>query len=170
MKLIAKKGSAFEKTLKEMCETINEGNFGALDLVEKAAGVRPLCIYAMYHWGIISKMVPEFDIHPDDKIKINPHILRKKKGCESIYVPALRYKEGWKLDESFHEFARKYIVREEPLNEYGINMVDNVNGMSYYMQPAHDTDKDRYMLLCSDSTPKAFDKKKLAKDQFDIEY
>ena len=56
------------------------------------------------------------------------------------------------------------------LNEYGIHMVDYVNGTSYYIQPTHDMENDRYMLVCSDSTHKAFEKKKLAKDQFDIEY
>ena len=49
-------------------------------------------------------------------------------------------------------------------------MVDWVNGISYNIQLAHDMENDRYMLVCSDSIPKAFDKKKLAKDQFDIEY
>ena len=44
------------------------------------------------------------------------------------------------------------------------------NGISYDIQLAHDMENDRYMLVCSDSIPKAFDKKKLAKDQFEIEY
>ena len=61
-------------------------------------------------------------------------------------------------------------MTEEPLNEYGIHMVDWKNGMSYSIQLAHDTENNRYMLVCSDSIPKVFDKKKLAKDQFEIEY
>ena len=44
------------------------------------------------------------------------------------------------------------------------------NGISYDIQLAHDMENDRYMLVCSDSIPKAFDKKKLAKGQFEIEY
>ena len=154
MKLIAKKGTAFEQTVKEMCEKMTEGIIGARDMVEKTVGV----------------LVPEFDIHPDDRVKIDPHILRKKKGCESVYVPALRYKEGKDLDTAFREFAKEHEVTEEPLNEYGIHMVDWVNGVSYNIQPVHDMNNDRYMLVCSDSIPKAFDKKKLAKDQFEIEY
>jgi hypothetical protein len=49
-------------------------------------------------------------------------------------------------------------------------MVDWKNGISYDIQLAHDTENDRYMLVCSDSIPKVFDKNKLAKDQFEIEY
>lgn len=39
MKLIAKKGTAFEQTVKEMCEKMTEGIIGARDMVEKAVGV-----------------------------------------------------------------------------------------------------------------------------------
>lgn len=170
MKLIAKKGTAFEQTVKEMCEKMTEGIIGARDMVEKTVGVKPMNIFHIFHWGTISRLVPEFDIHPDDRVKIDPHILRKKKGCESVYVPALRYKEGKDLDAAFREFAKEHEVTEEPLNEYGIHMVDWVNGVSYNIQLVHDMENDRYMLVCSDSIPKAFDKKKLAKDQFEIEY
>ena len=156
MKIIAKKGTDFEQTLKTMCEIMTEGIVAAQDMVEKAAGVRPMNIFHIYHWGTISKLVPEFDIHPDDRVKIDPHILRKKKGCESVYVPALRYKEGKELDDAFRVFAKEHEVTDEPLNEFGINMVDWKNGISYNIQLAHDMNNDRYMLVCSDSIPKAF--------------
>ena len=102
--------------------------------------------------------------------KVNPRFLRKKKGCKYVYVPALRYKEGKELDAAFREFAKEHEVTEEPLNEYGIHMVDWKKGMSYSIQLAHDTQKDLYMLVCSNSIPEAFDKQKIAKDQFEIEY
>lgn len=34
----------------------------------------------------------------------------------------------------------------------------------------HVMSTDRYLLICSDSIPKGFNKKKLAKDQFKVEY
>lgn len=170
MRLVAKKGSAFEQTLKEMCETITKGFDGALDLVESAIGVRPKHIYRQFHWGIVSKLVPEFVFDDKDTNRIPPKCLRKFRGSNDVWVPTLRYAQGRKLEETFREFAKQYIVRDEPLNEYGIHMVDEVNRMSYSMCPFYDEERDRYILVCSDSTPKAFDKKKLAEDQFDIEY
>jgi hypothetical protein len=170
MKIIAKKGTAFEQTIKSMCEKMTEGVTGAQDLVAKAAGVKPINVFHLFRWGTISKLVPEFDIHPDDLEKVNPRFLRKKKGCKYVYVPALRYKEGKELDAAFREFAKEHEVTEEPLNEYGIHMVDWKKGISYSIQLAHDTQKDLYMLVCSNSIPEAFDKQKIAKDQFEIEY
>ena len=170
MKIIAKKGTAFEQTIKAMCEKMTEGVTGAQKMVEKAVGIKPINVFHIFHWGTISRMVPEFDIHPDDRSKIDPRILRKKKDCESVYVPALRYKEGKRLDEDFRVFAKEHEVTDEPLNEYGIHMVDWKKGASHYIQLAHDTEKDLYMLVCSNSIPESFNKKKLAKDQFEIAY
>lgn len=170
MKIIAKKGTAFEQTVRVMCEKMTEGIIGALDMVEKAVGVRPKDIYHIFHWGTISKLIPEFVFNVEDGERINPKYLRKKKGTKDVWVPALLYKEGKDLDAAFCKFAKEYEVTEEPLNEYGIHMTDWVNGISYNIQLAHEMENDRYMLVCSDSTPKAFDKKKLAKDQFEIEY
>ena len=170
MKLIAKKGTAFEQTVKVMCEKITEGIIGARDMVEKTVGVRPKDTYHIFHWGTISKLIPEFVFDVEDGDRINPKYLRKKKGSRDVWVPALRYKEGKDLDAAFREFAKEHEVTEEPLNEYGIHMVDWKNGISYNIQLAHDTENDRYMLICSDSIPKGFNKKKLVKGQFEIEY
>lgn len=170
MRLIAKKGTAFEQTIKAMCEKKIFAFSGACDIVEKSVGVRPKNIYFMFHWGTISKLLPEFEFDPVDAPRINPKYLRKKRFAKSLYVPALRYKEGKELDTMFRGFAHDYELTDEPLHEFGIHMVDMKNGVSYNIQPAHDTENDRYMLVCSYELPRAFDKKKLAKDQFEIEY
>ncbi len=170
MKLIAKKGTAFEKVVKEMFEKMTEGVIGAKDLIENKTGVRPSNFVHMFHWGTISQLVPEFEISYDDIEKINPLLLRKKKGCDTVYVPALRYKEGKELAAAFRKFAEEHKVTDEPLHEYGIHMVDWKNGISYYIHPFYDYESNRYMLDCSDGIPKAFDKAKLSKEQFDIEY
>lgn len=169
MKIIAKKGTPLENTIKGMCDKMSEGLEVALDLVEKSAGVRPKNVFHMYHWGLISLMVPEFDFHPDDRSKIKPQVLRRSRRCENVYVPSLRYKEGQEFKQRYTEIANKYVITDECLHEYGIHMEDD-NGRSYYIKPHHDEQRDVYYLACSDSIPKAFDKKKLVKDQFEIEY
>lgn len=170
MKIIAKKGTAFEQTVKMMCEKMTEGTVGALDMVANAVGVRPRNVYHIFHWGTISLLVPEFVFNRDDRARIDLHILRKKKGCGCVYVPALRFKEGKELDATFRKFSKEHEVTEEPLNEYGIHMVNWKDGISYRINPVHDTENNRYMLICSDSIPKAFNKNKLKSEQFDIEY
>ena len=42
MKIIAKKGTDFEQTLKTMCEIVTEGIVAAQDMVEKMAGGKTL--------------------------------------------------------------------------------------------------------------------------------
>lgn len=170
MKIIAKKGSELEQTIEQMYKKMTVGIENGRTLVENHAGVKPANIFHLFHWGTISRLVPEFDILPDDRAKVNPHVLRKKKGCESVYVPARQYKEGKALYKEFTSLAKLHEISDEPLRAFGINTVDFERGMSYYCQPAHDTEKDLYVLVCSNSIPEAFDKKKLAKGQFDIEY
>lgn len=82
MKLIAKKGTAFEQTVKMMCEKMKEGIIGARDMVEKAVGVRPKDTYHIFHWGTISKLTPEFVFNTGDGDCISPKYLRKKKGTK----------------------------------------------------------------------------------------
>lgn len=170
MRIIAKEGTAFEQTLKQLCEKMTEGIEKAMELVHAYAGVKPKNIFHLYHWGTLSRLVPEFDIHPDDLDKVNPRVLRKKKGAQFIYVPAKRYKEGQEFNELFRNYAKEHEIEDTPLSKFGINTVNFVKGVSYYCQPAHDTETNRYMLICSASIPEAFDKKKLAKEQFEIEY
>lgn len=170
MKLIAKKGTAFEQAVKAMCEKMTDGINGALDLTERMTGLRPKNVFHLFHWGTISKLVPEFDIHPDDLGKVDPRYLRKKKGGRNVYVPARRYKEGAVFSEAFCAFAKEHEITDEPLQAFGINMVDWKRGVSYSIVPAHDTERDLYILVCSNSLPEAFDKDRLARDEFDIEY
>lgn len=170
MKLITKKGSALEQTVKEMCDKMTKGTTGALDLVEKATGIRPANMYHIFHWGTISKLVPEFVIKGDDVARINPKQLRRKKGERDVWVPAARYKEGKQLKADFRKWANEYIVDDKPLQAFGINTVNWKAGVSYRCELGHDTESDRYILVCSNSIPEGFDKKKLAKDQFEIEY
>lgn len=170
MKIIAKKGSALEQTIKDMYDRKVSAMNGAQDLVEKSAGVRPTTIYHLFHWGIISLLTNDFVISKEDESKINPHVLRKKKGEKDVWVPAARYEEGAALATAFYGYALMHEIGEEPLHEFGIHALDNKNGVSYYCQPTYDKDADRYLLICSDSIPKVFNKKKLAKDQFEVEY
>lgn len=168
MRILAKKGSALEQTIKEMCDRISEMTNGALDMVENASGVRPTGIYRIFHWGIISRLSTDFVINKEEEAKINPHVLRKKKGNKNVWGPAARFREGAALNTAFNEYAREHELRDELLHEFGIYTCKD--GVSYYCQPAYDESTDRYVLVCSDSIPNGFNKKKLAKDQFEVEY
>lgn len=170
MRIITKKGSALEQTVKVMCERITESVVGGQDLVKTATGIRPINIYGIYHWGTISKLVPEFVFNDADIGRLNSKQLRRKKGTRDVWVPALRYKEGKQLDLNFRKYSDKYEVRDEPLRTFGINTVNWTAGVSYYCKPVHDAVTDRYILVCSDSIPEAFSRERLAKDQFEIEY
>ena len=169
MILIAKKGTAFEQTVKKMYDRMVEGIVGGHDLVEKAVGVRPKDTIHVYHWGIILKLIPEFVFDEECGKRINPKYLRKKKGLKDHWVPALKHKEGRELDAAFRKYSKDHIVTDEPLHEFGIYMEDKANGISYSIHLFHDG-SDRYMLICSDRILSAFDKKKLADDQLNIKY
>ena len=170
MEIIAKPGTALEQTIKAMHDKIKKSFDEANDMVEQMTGTRPVSPACIYHWGTIMKFVPEFTFKPEDEDKINKKVLRPMPKVRNSWKPNLRTKEGKEFKAAFSAKAEEWEVTEEPLNEYGIHMVDWVNGISYNIQLAHDMENDRYMLVCSDSIPKVFDKKKLAKDQFDIEY
>lgn len=169
MKLIAKQGTAFEQTVRKMYDKITSSIVSARDFVELNTGVRPLDISCIYGWGIISRIRPEFVFDKKDKERINPEYLRRVTGTNN-WVPALRYTKGRGFNSAFEELADKYEVREDPLNEYGIHQIDKECRCTYLIYPTYDSYTNRYVLRCSDSVPNAFDKKKLAKDQFDIYY
>lgn len=170
MKLIAKKGTAFEQILKQMYDKIIQGIIDASDLVEKTVGVRPTGIYHLYHWGTLWKLTPEFVFDDKDVERIDPKYLRKKSKTNDVWIPSIRYKEGKSLYTAFREFARANEITDQPLNELGIRTVDWEKGVSWGVQLSHDKKNDRYLLICSDSIPKGFDNEKLVKDQFEIEY
>lgn len=175
MKLIAKKGTALEQTIKRMVEKINEGNDVTNKLVEKVAGVRPILIYHLDHWGLIYKMMPIFSFNDEDIARINPHALRKT--SEKYWVPNLRCKEGKMLFNDFRRYSKAYEVKKEALLEFGIrqvdkeiNQVDFKNVKSFRIVPLYDADKDAYMLLCPIGIVRGFDEEKLASDQFVFDY
>lgn len=170
MKLIAKKGTAFEQTVKQMYEEMKLSINEALDMVEQAAGVRPSNVFHVFHWGTISRLVAEFDIHAGDRERVNPCVLRPKKGCSTVFVPSLRHKEGKKFADTFRAYAIEHEIKDEPLKKHGINTM--FERSSVWVQPFHDKEKGCYVLLASDSLPHGFTgKAKNEKDrEFTIEY
>ena len=102
--------------------------------------------------------------------KIDKKVLRPMPKVRNGWKPNLRTKEGKGFKAAFSAKAEEWEVTENALNEFGIHMADFNRGVSHYIRPMYDSERNRYFLLCSDSIPQAFDKKKLAKDQFDIKY
>ena len=170
MKIIAKPGTVLEQTIKAMHDKIKKSFDEANDMVEQMTGARPVSPTGIYHWGLIMKFAPEFTFKPEDEDKIDKKVLRPIPKVKNGWISNLRTKKGKEFRAAFYAKSEEWEVTEKPLNEFGIHMVDFNRGVSYYIRPMYDSERNRYFLLCSDSIPRAFDKKKLAKDQFDIEY
>lgn len=170
MKIIAKPGAALEQTIKVMHDKIKKSFDEANDMVEQMAGSRPVGPGYIYHWGTIVKFVPEFTFKPEDEDKIDKKMLRPMPKVRNGWKPNLRTKEGKEFKAAFSVKAEEWKVTEDALHEFGIHMTDFNRGVSHYIRPMYDSERNRYFLLCGDTIPQAFDKKKLAKDQFDIEY
>lgn len=170
MYIYAKHGTALEQTIKVMCDKIQTGFKEACDLTEQTVGARPISPACIYHWGTIMKFVPEFTYKPEDEDKIDRKILRPMPKVKNGWKPNLRTKVGNEFNTAFRTKAEEWEVKEDALNEFGIHMVDWKKGQSYYIRPCFDKERSQYLLTCSDSIPQGFDKKKLAKEQFEIEY
>ena len=170
MEIIAKQGTPLEQTIKAMRDQIVNAYKEALDMTEQAVGARPVCPAHIFHWGTIMKLVPEFTFKPEDEDKINQKVLRPNPKVKNGWMPNKRTKDGKEFNAAFRTKADEWEVKEDALNEFGIHMVDWKKGVSHYISPIYDSERDRYILVCGNSIPEAFDKEKLAKDQFDIDY
>ena len=170
MRIIAKKGSALEQTIKQMHGRIKDGFDAALDLTEQMAGARPISPAVIFHWGTIAKFVAEFTFRPEDEDKIEQKVLRPMPKVKNGWKPNLRTKAGNEFRAAFCKLADEWAVTDEPLHEFGINMIDKKRGVSHFIRPIYDSETGQYYLLCDDRIPQSFDKAKLAKDQFEIDY
>ena len=170
MEIIAKPGTALEQTIKAMCDKIKSSFNEANDMTEQMTGARPISPACIYHWGTIMKFVPEFTFKPEDEDKINKKVLRPIQKVHNGWKPNLRTKAGNEFKAAFNAKAEEWEVTEDALHEFGIHMTDFQRGVSHYIRPMYDPERKRYFLHCGNSVPEAFDKAKLAKDQFDIEY
>ena len=170
MYIIAKQGTAFEQAIKDACDKIKNTQEQANALVEKSAGAKPIGPAYMYHWGTIVKFLPEFSFAPEEEPKIDKTILAPIAKEKGRWKPNLRTKAGKQFKADFCEFAKENEVTEDFLHPFGIHMTDWQKGVSYYIRPCFDNERDRYMLICNDGIPAGFDKAKLAKEQFDIDY
>lgn len=170
MQIYAKQGTALEQTIKAMCDKIKENFDEALNMTEQAVGARPISPACIFHWGTIMKFVPEFTFKPEDEDKIDTKVLRPIPKVKSGWKPNKRTKAGNEFNTAFRTKAEEWEITDDALHKFGIHMVDWNKGVSHYIRPLFDAERNQYYLNCSNSLPESFDKKKLAKDQFDIEY
>lgn len=170
MQIYAKQGTALEQTIKAMCDKIKKSFDEANDMVEKMAGARPVSPAYLFHWGTIMKFVPEFTFKPEDESKIDTKVLRPIAKVRNGWKPNLRTKAGKDFRIAFYKKAEEWEVTEDALHEFGIHMTDWKKGVSHYIRPMYDSECKQYFLNCSNNVPETFDKEKLARDQFDIEY
>lgn len=170
MDIYAKQGTALEQTIKAMVDKTKKAFDEALDMTEQATGARPISPACIFHWGTIMKFVPEFTFKPEDEEKIDRKVLRPIPKVRNGWKPNKRTKSGNEFNTAFRTKAEEWEVTEDPLHEFGIHMTDFKKGVSHYIRPLYDPERKQYFLSCGNSVPEAFDKEKLAKDQFDIEY
>lgn len=170
MYIVAKQGTPFELCIKEACDKIKSAQEQAIALAEKSVGAKPISLAYIYHWGIIVKFVPEFTFTPEEELKIDKSILRPIPNEKGRWKPNLRTKAGKQFKAEFCKFAKDQQVTEEIFHPFGIHMVNQKKFCSYFIKPIHNSETNRYMLLCNDGIPNAFDKEKISQDQFDIEY
>lgn len=100
IKLIAKKGSALEQTLKEMVEQMKKNLDDGMRIIKEATGVEPESIGYRWAWGEIATFLPTMvRFKREDWDKINPKVMRRDKRDDNYFKPARRYTAGNNLHE-----------------------------------------------------------------------
>lgn len=171
IKLIAKKGSELEQTLKGMAEQMEKNLEDGKRIVKEATGVEPESIGYRWAWGDVATFLPSLvRFKEEDWDKVDEKVMRRDKRDDNFFKPQKRYTEGKRLYERFIEEVSNKCVTDEPLKKHGINTM--FERSSVWVQPFHDKEKGCYMLLASDSLPHGFTgKAKNEKDrEFTIEY
>lgn len=171
IKLIAKKGSALEQTLKEMTEQMAKNRDDAVCIIKEATGVEPESIGYRWGWGDVATFLPTLvRFKKEDWEKINPKVMRRDKRDDNYFKPSKRYTAGNQLYEKFIQEVSCQCITDEPLKQHGIHTV--FSDRTVWVQPIHDEEKDAYILLASDSLPHGFTDiaKSVSEREFIIEY
>ena len=171
IKLIAKKGSELEQTLKVMTEQMDKNLADGMRIVKEATGVEPESIGYRWAWGDVATFLPSLvRFREEDWDKVDEKVMRRDKRDDNYFKPQKRYSAGKRLYDQFIEEVSNKCVTEEPLKKHGIHAMFGMQ--SVWVQPFHDKEKGRYVLLAGDSLPHGFTgKAKSEKErEFTIEY
>lgn len=171
IKLVAKKGSALEQTLKEMTEQMAKNLADGKRIVKEATGVEPEGIGYRWAWGDVATFLPYMvKFKQEDWDKIDDKVMRRDKRDNNYFKPSKRYVAGNRLYNQFIEEVSKKCLTDEPLKKHGIQAMFGMQ--SVWVQPFHDEEKGRYVLLAGDSLPHGFTgkAKKEKEREFTIEY
>lgn len=171
IKLVAKKGSALEQTLKAMTEQMDKNLADGKRIIKEATGIEPESIGYRWAWGEIATFLPTaVRFKKEDWDKIDPKVMRRDKRDDNYFKPSKRYSAGNKLNEKFLQEVSRQCLTDAPLIKHGINVA--FDSRSVWVQPFHDEKKNRYMLLAGENLPHGFTGKAKSKAQreFTIEY
>lgn len=171
IKLIAKKGSELEQTLKEMTDQMKKNHDDGMRIIKEATGVEPESIIYRWGWGEVATFLPTLvRFKKEDWPKIDEKVMRRDKRDDNYFKPSMRYAAGKKLNERFLEEVTEKCIKEEPLKKHGIHAM--FDDCSVWIQPIFDKEREMYMLLASESLPHGFTgkAKKEAEREFTIEY
>lgn len=171
IKLIAKKNSKLEQTLKEMVELMDKNRADGKRIVKEATGVEPESIGYRWAWGDIATFLPSLvRFKEEDWDKVDDKVMRRDKRDSNFFKPQKRYTAGKRLYERFIKEVSNLCVTDESLKKHGIHTM--YGNHSVWVQPVHDKEKDCYVLLAGDSLPHGFTGKANSdeKREFTIEY
>jgi hypothetical protein len=171
IKLIAKNGSDFEQTLKEMVEQMKKNLDDGMRIIKEATGVEPESIGYRWAWGEIATFLPTMvRFKQEDWDKIDPKVMRRDKRDDNYFKPSRRYTAGNILNEKFFQEVCNHCLSDEPLQKHGIHVM--FDSRSVWVQPFHDEETNRYMLLAGENLPHGFTGKAKSETQreFTIEY
>ena len=171
IKLIAKKGSELEHTLKVMTGQMNKNHDDGMRIIKEATGVEPESIGYRWAWGDVATFLPTLvRFKQEDWPKIDEKVMRRDKRDDNYFKPSKRYAAGNRLNERFLEEVTKKCISDEPLKKHGIHAM--FESRSVWIQPIFDEDRGLYVLLASDTLPHGFTgkAKKETEREFTIEY
>lgn len=171
IKLVAKKGSKLEQTLKAMVEQMMKNLADGKRIIKEATGVEPESIGYRWAWGKVAMFLPKLvRFKKEDWDKIDTKVMRRDKRDDNYFKPSMRYAAGKQLEEKFFQEVSNHCVTDEPLTKHGIHTM--FDSRSVWVQPFHDEEKDAYILLASDSLPHGFTgkAKNETEREFTIEY
>lgn len=171
IKLVAKKGSELEQTLKEMSEQMDKNYTDGVRIIKEATGVKPKSIGYLWAWGDIATFLPSLvRFKEEDWDRVDTKVMRRDKRDDNYFKPQKRFAAGKRLYERFIEEVSNKCVTDAPLKKHGIHAT--YENCSVWVQPFYDKNRGCYMLLASESLPHGFTgKAKSEKDrEFTIEY
>lgn len=165
MRILAVKGTPFERTINTMYKNILQAKDVMMGYVKEYLGVEPRLIECIEDCGIICKFIPVFDFYIDDRDKLDFKIIIQRSETKD-FVPNISTLEGRRFSRTFEASAILMQVTDDILHKYGIRMVSPKTHKCYSIFPDYDEELHAYYLECSDDIEESFGDDLLCEQMF----